>query len=88
MIKKDQSLLDYEAKIKSLEELVVNQKEEVWLINSTFIHLFNVSLIFRLFKIRVLQETVHKECLERDELLENLNATKDELFIFKKNACI
>ncbi|CAF0964067.1 unnamed protein product [Brachionus calyciflorus] len=37
-------------------------------------------------EIRVLQETVHNECLERDELLEKLEKARDELLMFKKNA--
>ena len=39
------------------------------------------------FKIRLLQETVHHECLERDELLEKLEETRNELLELKKNAC-
>ena len=37
--------------------------------------------------MKVLQETVHNECMERQELLEKLEETRDELLILKKNAC-
>lgn len=36
----------------------------------------------------MLQETVHHECLERDELLEKLEETRNELLELKKNACL
>ncbi|RNA38774.1 Leucine- glutamate- and lysine-rich 1, partial [Brachionus plicatilis] len=36
-------------------------------------------------EIRVLQDTVHYECLEREELLEKLDKARDELLVFKKN---
>lgn len=36
---------------------------------------------------RLLQETVHNECLERHELHEKLEEARDELLELKKNAC-
>lgn len=38
-------------------------------------------------EVRILQETVHKECLEREELHEKLEECRDELLALKKNAC-
>lgn len=35
----------------------------------------------------MLQETVHNECLERQELHEKLEEARDELLELKKNAC-
>ena len=40
-----------------------------------------------ILKLRILQETVHDECLERQELHEKLNEARDELLELKKNAC-
>ena len=37
--------------------------------------------------MKILQETVHNECLERQELHEKLEETRDELLKLKKNAC-
>ena len=36
---------------------------------------------------KLLQETVHNECLERHELHEKLEEARDELLELKKNAC-
>lgn len=36
---------------------------------------------------RILQDTVHNECLERHELHEKLDEARDELLELKKNAC-
>ena len=38
-------------------------------------------------EVRVLQETVHNECMERQELLEKLEEAREELLALKKNAC-
>ena len=50
----------------------------------------NNSAFFKRFehiKIKVLHETVSKECIERQELLDKLEKTKDELLEMRKNAC-
>ena len=38
-------------------------------------------------EVRVLQETVHHECLERQELHDRLEETREELLNLKKTAC-
>lgn len=38
-------------------------------------------------QIQVLQETVHHECVERQELHDKLEITREELLLFKKNSC-
>lgn len=37
-------------------------------------------------EVKVLQETVHHECMERQELHEKLESTREELLLFKKNS--
>jgi chromosome segregation ATPase len=37
-------------------------------------------------EVKILQETVHHECMERQELHEKLETTREELLLFKKNS--
>ena len=41
-------------------------------------------MVISLYQVKLLQETVHKECEERFELTEALSAAKEELLHLKK----